>query len=88
MKKVLIIANQFPPMGGSGVQRSVKFVKHLRAFGYEPVVFTREVGNMYLKDETLLKDVPDGVKIYRTKSYELPELKGIMRIHRTDSGNL
>ena len=80
MKKVLIIANQFPPMGGSGVQRSVKFVKHLRSFGYEPVVFTREVGNMPLKDETLLKDVPEGVKIYRTKPYELPELQGIMRI--------
>lgn len=80
MIKVLIIANQFPPMGGSGVQRSVKFVKHLRAFGYEPVVFTREVGNMSLKDETLLKDVPEGVKIYRTKPYELPELQGIMRI--------
>lgn len=80
MKKVLIIANQFPPMGGSGVQRSVKFVKHLRAFGYEPVVFTREVGNMLLKDETLLKDVPEGVKIYRTKAYELPELKGLFRI--------
>ncbi len=80
MKKVLIIANQFPPMGGSGVQRSVKFVKHLRSFGYEPVVFTRAVGNMPLKDETLLRDVPEGVKIYRTKPYELPELQGIMRI--------
>lgn len=80
MKKVLIIANQFPPMGGSGVQRSVKFVKHLRSFGYEPVVLTREVCNMPLKDETLLKDVPEGVKIYRTKPYELPELQGLMRI--------
>ncbi len=80
MRKVLIIANQFPPMGGSGVQRSVKFVKHLRAFGYEPVVFTREEGNMPLKDETLLKDIPEGVKIYKTKPYELPEMKGIMRI--------
>ncbi len=80
MRKVLIIANQFPPMGGSGVQRSVKFVKHLRSFGYEPVVFTRKIGNMALKDETLLNDVPKGVKIYRTKPYELPELKGILRI--------
>lgn len=80
MKKVLIIANQFPPMGGSGVQRSVKFVKHLRKFGYEPVVFTREVGNMLLKDETLLKDVPDGVKIVRTPARECTELKGAMRI--------
>ncbi len=80
MKKVLIIANQFPPMGGSGVQRSVKFVKHLRSFGYEPVVLTREVGNMPLKDETLLKDIPEGVKIYRTKPYEVVEFKGVMKI--------
>ncbi len=79
-RKVLIIANQFPPMGGSGVQRSVKFVKHLRSFGYEPVVFTRTIDNMPLKDETLLKDVPQGVKIYRTKALEVPELKGILRI--------
>lgn len=80
MKKVLIIANQFPPMGGSGVQRSVKFVKHLRSFGYEPVVFTREIANMPLKDETLLKDVPQGVKIYRSRALECVELSGIMRI--------
>lgn len=80
MKKVLIIANQFPPMGGSGVQRSVKFVKHLNKFGYEPVVFTRDVGNMILKDETLLNDIPDGTEIIRTKAFEPSELKGIMKI--------
>jgi len=80
MRKVLIIANQFPPMGGSGVQRSVKFVKHLGKFGYEPIVFTREVGNMSLIDKTLLKDIPQGTKVIRTKAYEAPELKGILRI--------
>ena len=80
MKKVLIIANQFPPMGGAGVQRSVKFVKHLRTFGYEPVVLTRDIGNMQLMDETLMADVPEGVKIYRTRPLEAPELKGILRI--------
>lgn len=80
MKKVLIIANQFPPMGGAGVQRSVKFVKHLRSFGYEPVVLTRGIGNMQLRDETLLDDVPEGVSVYRTRPLELPELRGIMRI--------
>lgn len=88
MKKVLIIANQFPPMGGSGVQRSVKFVKNLRYFGREPVVFTREAGNAPVKDETLLKDVPDGVKIVRTKAWEAPELKGILRIPGKALGKL
>ncbi|MCD8239513.1 MAG: hypothetical protein LUC92_09300 [Clostridiales bacterium] len=88
MKKVLIIANQFPPMGGSGVQRSVKFVKHLRSFGWEPVVLTRSAGNMPVKDETLLKDIPEGIKIYRTKPYEAPELKGAFRIPGKVMGKL
>lgn len=78
MKKVLIIANQFPPMGGSGVQRSVKFVKHLNKFGYEPVVFTRNADNAPLRDETLLKDVPEGTLIIRTPAYECTELEGFL----------
>ena len=77
MEKVLIIANQFPPMGGSGVQRSVKFVKHLSKFGYEPIVFTRKTDGATLLDETLLKDVPQNTKIIRTKAYEPAEMKGI-----------
>ena len=80
MEKVLIIANQFPPMGGSGVQRSVKFVKHLRSFGYEPVVFTREITGAKLIDKTLLNDVPQGVNIIRTKAYEPSEMEGILKI--------
>lgn len=80
MEKVLIVANQFPPMGGSGVQRSVKFVKHLRAFGYEPVVFTRQTTGAKLIDNTLLNDVPQGVNIIRTKAYEPSEMDGILKI--------
>lgn len=80
MEKVLIIANQFPPMGGSGVQRSVKFVKHLRNFGYEPVVFTRETTGAKLIDKTLLNDVPKGINIVRTKAYEPSEMEGILKI--------
>lgn len=80
MEKVLIIANQFPPMGGSGVQRSVKFVKHLSKFGYEPIVFTRKTEGAKLIDETLLKDVPENTKIIRTKAYEPSEMDGILKI--------
>ena len=80
MEKVLIIANQFPPMGGSGVQRSVKFVKHLRSFGYDPIVFTRKTEKAKLIDNTLLKDVPEGVKIIRTKAYESSEIEGMLKI--------
>ena len=75
-----MIANQFPPMGGSGVQRSVKFVKHLGKFGYEPIVFTRDEKGMLLKDETLLNDIPKGTQIIRTKPYDFTEWKSIFKI--------
>jgi len=80
MRKVLMIANQFPPMGGSGVQRSVKFVKHLGKFGYEPVVLTRKEEGMLLKDHTLLADIPEGTEIIRTKPYDFTEWKSVFRL--------
>ncbi|MFV0440823.1 MAG: glycosyltransferase [Lachnospirales bacterium] len=69
-KKVLIIAYQFPPMGGSGVQRTSKFVKNLHHFGYEPIVLTRDTKDVSLLDESLLKDIPKETKIYRTNAYD------------------
>ncbi len=75
-----MIANQFPPMGGSGVQRSVKFVKYLRNFGYEPVVFTRKENGLILKDQTLLKDIPDNTEIIRTAPFDFTEWKSIFKI--------
>jgi len=78
--KVLFIANQFPPMGGSGVQRSLKFVKHLRAFGYEPVVFTRKTERYALQDKSLLSDVPEGVEIIRTAAWDLSEWPSVLSL--------
>ena len=40
MRRVLFLAYHFPPIGGAGVQRSVKFVRYLPSFGYEPLVVT------------------------------------------------
>jgi len=74
MKKVLMIANQYPPLGGPGVQRSCKFVKYLRDFEYEPIVLTR-IADKGILDHTLLDDVPKHT-IYRTKAYDFTELPG------------
>ncbi len=74
--KVLIIAYQFPPMGGSGVQRTSKFVKHLSKFSYEPIVLTRSTQNVSLIDESLNKDIPEDTVIYRTASYDLSDSTG------------
>lgn len=88
MKKVLIVANAFPPIGGAGVQRSVKFVKHLRKFGYEPVVLTRTADKIEVFDETLMKDIPDGVKVIRTKAYDPRGLSGILKLPGKAVGKL
>ncbi|HOJ11747.1 MAG TPA: glycosyltransferase family 4 protein [Clostridiales bacterium] len=71
MKKVLMIAYSFPPAGGPGVQRTSKFVKYLRTYGWEPVILTRDLINMPLKDESLVKDIPDNINIIRTKAWDL-----------------
>lgn len=47
------------------MQRWLKFVKYLRQYGWEPVVFTVEDGEFPERDNSLLKDVPDGIEIIR-----------------------
>ncbi|HEY8420814.1 MAG TPA: glycosyltransferase family 4 protein [Thermoclostridium sp.] len=73
MKKVLMIAHQFPPIGGSGVQRTVKFVKYLPQYGWEGVVFTRNAKKAQLTDDTLLNDIPGNTRIYRTAAWDFSE---------------
>lgn len=59
MKRLLIITYYWPPTGGSGVQRWVKFSKYLPEFGWQPVVYTPENPEQLARDESLLKDVPE-----------------------------
>jgi len=70
MKKVLVITYYWPPSGGAGVQRWVKFVKYLPQFGWEPVIYTPENPEMPAIDHSLEKDIPEGIKIIKTKIRE------------------
>ncbi len=70
MKKVLIVAYGFPPVGGAGVQRPVKFVKYLRRFGWEPLVLTVSNPSVPIMDTTLPNDIPEGVKIFGARTFE------------------
>jgi glycosyltransferase involved in cell wall biosynthesis len=71
MKKVLVIAYYFPPMGLSGVQRTLKFVKYLPQFGWQPTVLTVSPGGYYAKDYSLLDEISSlDVKIIRTGSID------------------
>lgn len=75
-KKVLIITYYWPPSGGSGVQRWLKFVKYLPEFGWKPYVFTPENPAVVIKDESLLKDVPDEAVIVKLPIWEPYRLFG------------
>ncbi len=70
MKKVLIITYYWPPSGGAGVQRWLKFVKYFRDFGWEPVVYTPENPEAPALDLSLEKDIPKGLTILKTKIWE------------------
>lgn len=69
-KKVLIVTYYFPPSGGAGVQRCLKFVKYLREFGWEPVVLTARDADYPAFDASLLQEIPDGVAVYRSRIFE------------------
>ena len=64
MQKVLVITYYWPPAGGPGVQRWLKFVKYLRDFQIEPIVYIPKNPNYPIQDETLRSQIPDGIKIY------------------------
>ena len=58
MKRVLIITYYWPPSGGSGVQRWLKFSKYLPEFGWQPVVYTPSNPELPARDESLLAEIP------------------------------
>ena len=73
VKKVLLITYDFPPSGGAGVQRWLKTIKYLPEYGVETIVLTVDpaVASYPQVDESLCKEVPDFVKVYKTKSKEI-----------------
>jgi len=55
--KVLVVAYYFPPLGLSGVQRTLKFVKYMRNFGWEPTVITTDKVAYYAYDNSLMNEL-------------------------------
>ena len=70
MKRVLVIAYYWPPSGGSGVQRWVKFVKYLPALGWEPVVFAPLNADYPSLDPSFEAEVPESVEVLRGRIWE------------------
>jgi len=68
--KVLIITYYWPPSGGSGVQRWVKFVKYLPHFGIEPVMLIPENPTYPATDNSLREDLAEDLNVYKSKSID------------------
>lgn len=85
MKKILIISYYWPPAGGSGVQRWLKFVKYFRKYGYEPIVYTPENPEYMAQDPGLLSEIPSGTTIIRKKILEPYNLYKILTGKRGES---
>ena len=69
-KKILIITYYWPPAGGPGVQRWLKFTKYLPEFGWNPTVFVPENPSYPIVDETLENEVSDDLEIIKTMIWE------------------
>lgn len=70
MKKVLIVTYYWPPAGGPGVQRWLKFVKYLPEFGIEPHVYVPKNPSYPIVDETLVSEPNPAVKIIKQPIFE------------------
>lgn len=68
--KVLIITYYWPPAGGSGVQRWLKFVKYLQDFDIEPIVYTVDNANYPKEDITLEQQIPKNIKVIKQPIWE------------------
>ncbi len=64
----------WPPSGGPGVQRVLKFVKYLPEFGWEPHILTVENGEYPAIDETLIKDIHPRAKVHKVTTVEFFDL--------------
>jgi glycosyltransferase involved in cell wall biosynthesis len=84
MRNVLVIAYYFPPLGLSGVQRTLKFVKYLPQFGWQPTVLTVTPTGYYAQDYTLLDELhPHHVNVVRAGSLDPNRLfrkKGVVKM--------
>ncbi len=70
MKRVLIITYYWPPSGGAGVQRWLKFTKYLPGLGWKPIVYTPENPEAPVEDPTLLKDIAPEAEVVKRPIWE------------------
>ena len=84
MKRALIITYYWPPAGGPGVQRWLKFVTYFKEFGIEPVVFIPDNPHYPLQDKSIVSEIPEGIEIIR---FPIKEPYGFAKIFSNKKTN-
>jgi hypothetical protein len=89
-KRVLIIHYFFPPLGGAGVARVVKFVKYLPDQGWEPAIVTTRSTWYGVRDESLVAQIPPHVPVIRARELPIGQLRRrlVNPLHRLGLQNL
>ena len=78
-RQLLCMAYFFPPSGGAGVQRPLKFVKYLPQFGWQARVLSVADGCFFAHDAALMQDIPPGTEVVRPTSLEIERLSFLRR---------
>ncbi|MEN1785470.1 MAG: glycosyl transferase family 1 [Bacteroidota bacterium] len=82
-QKVLIVTYYWPPAGGPGVQRWLKFVKYLTEMGVQPWVFIPKNPNYPMVDTSLSTEVPEGIKVVEQPIWEPYQLASFFSANKT-----
>jgi glycosyltransferase involved in cell wall biosynthesis len=83
--KVLLITYYWPPAGGSGVQRWLKFMKYLPEFDIETAVYTAKDPHYAILDDSLLNEIPHGQEVLKGGIWEPNSL--LSNLGRTNKGS-
>ena len=83
MKKVLIITYYFPPAGGPGVQRWLKFVKYLPDFDIQPIVYVPKNPTYPIIDNDLVDEIPENAIVLKHKIFEPYQIAAIFSKNNT-----
>ena len=82
-KKILIITYYFPPAGGPGVQRWLKFVKYLPDFDIQPIVYIPENPTYPIVDEKLVQEISEKAIILKDKIFEPYQIASFFSKNKT-----
>lgn len=78
MKRILLISYYFPPSGGAGVQRILKFARYLPEHGWWPTILTVDPNYAAYPaiDTSLLVEIPQEIEIVHTRAWDPFSLYG------------